>query len=578
MDKLRIAVAQLNFSVGDITGNKNKILRYIKKAKDSNADIICFPELAITGYPPEDLLFNGSFIKENIKAINEIKKYCRSIIAVVGFADKQNDLFNAAAIISNGKIIDIYYKHHLPNYGVFDEKRYFKKGSKTVVYQLDKTVFGVNICEDIWIKGDPTKKQSLLGDAQIIINISSSPYHVSKVQQREEMLRTRARDYCCYVVFCNLVGGQDELVFDGHSCVIDSNSNIISRASGFKEHLLITDINVDELFKKHSENNKEKNKKLSISKKSSQVEIIKLNRKLTKKTNTGNKSGIARFYSEYEEIFKALVLATRDYIRKNGFRRVVLGLSGGIDSSLVAVIAAQAIGAKNVTGVMMPSEYSSKGSISDAVILSENLGIETISVPIKKLFDQYNRAFADIFRNKKAGITEENLQARIRGNILMALSNKFAWLVLTTANKSETSVGYSTLYGDMAGGFAVIKDVPKTVVYKLCEHYNEINRKDIIPLSVLQKPPSAELRPDQKDTDSLPPYDILDPILKAYIEDDLGIDEIVMLGNNKELVEKVIKMVDRNEYKRRQAAPGVKITPRAFGKDRRFPITNRFHI
>jgi NAD+ synthase (glutamine-hydrolysing) len=578
MDKLRIAVAQLNFCVGDIRGNKNKILRYINKAKDNNADIICFPELALTGYPPEDLLLNGSFVKENIKALNDIKRYCGSIIAVVGFADKQNPLFNAAAIISNGKIIDFCHKHHLPNYGVFDEQRYFKKGKRTVVYELDKIRFGVNICEDIWIEGDPTRAQSTVGDAQIIINISSSPYYASKVQQREEMLRTRAKDYCCYVVFCNLTGGQDELVFDGHSCVIDNSSNIISRASGFKEQLLITDINAEDIVKRQLTLPREKQKKSGNSVKSSRVEIIKLGRKLKKKAGVGKRLTVAGFYSEHEEIFKALVLGTTDYIRKNGFKRVVIGLSGGIDSSLVAAVAVQAIGAKNVTGVLMPSQYSSEGSITDATILSENLGIEIISMPIKKLFDQYGKALSDIFRNKGTDITEENIQARIRGNILMALSNKFGWLVLTTANKSETSVGYSTLYGDMAGGFAVIKDVPKTMVYKLCEYYNEIKRKDIIPKSVLEKPPSAELRPDQKDTDSLPPYDILDPILKAYIEDDLGIDEIVMLGNKKELVEKVIKMVDTNEYKRRQAAPGVKITPKAFGKDRRFPITNRFHI
>jgi NAD+ synthase (glutamine-hydrolysing) len=575
MDKLRIAIAQLNFSVGDIRGNTNKIVKYIKKARDNTADIVCFPELAVTGYPPEDLLLNGSFVKENIKALNEIKKHCGSITAVLGFADKQNDLFNAAAIISNNKIVDIYHKHHLPNYGVFDEKRYFKKSSRTAVFELDKIRFGINICEDIWVKGDPTRAQCLIGDAQLIINISSSPYHASKVQQREEMLQKRARDYSCYVVFCNLTGGQDELVFDGHSCVIDSNGSIISRARGFSEQLLFTDITIGEIQQLTAD---EKRKKLNKKLKSTNVEIVGLNNKLRKKADMSSKPVTSPFYSEYEEIFKALVMGSSDYIRKNGFKKVVIGLSGGIDSSLVAAIAAQAIGAKNVTGVLMPSQYSSAGSITDASKLARNLGIETVTLPIKKLFKEYNKAFAEIFKEEESDITEENLQSRIRGNILMALSNKFGWLVLTTANKSETSVGYSTLYGDMAGGFAVIKDVPKTMVYDLCRYYNESKRKDIIPISIIEKPPSAELRPDQKDTDSLPPYDILDPILKAYIENDLGIDEIVKQGNDKDMVEKVIKMVDRNEYKRRQAAPGVKITPRAFGRDRRFPITNRFHI
>ncbi len=366
------------------------------------------------------------------------------------------------------------------------------------------------------------------------------------------------------------MGGQDELVFDGHSCVIDYSGNIISRAKGFKEQLLFTDID-----DKHLARLRENKVKLKDKSRISQVDIVKLAGKITKKIQSNNKLSV--FYSQYEEIFKALVLGTKDYINKNGFKKVVIGLSGGIDSSLVCLIAKEAVGAKNVTGVLMPSQYSSAGSITDSEALSHNLGIETLTVPIKKLFDQYNKSLSEIFIGTKVGITEENLQPRIRGNILMALSNKFGWLVLTTANKSETSVGYSTLYGDMAGGFAVIKDVPKTLVYKLCEYYNESKKSGIIPQNVIDKPPSAELRPDQKDTDSLPEYDILDPILKAYIEDDMGIDQIAELGYNKKLVQRVIKLVDRNEYKRRQAAPGVKITPRAFGKDRRFPITNRFH-
>lgn len=572
MKTIRIATCQLNFCVGDISGNKKKIVNFIKKARANRADIVCFPELSITGYPPEDLLLNGSFIEQNIKALDEITKHTKSIIVIVGFADRRNGLLNAAAIMSNGKLLDIYHKRHLPNYGVFDEKRYFKKASRTPVYELDKIRFGVNICEDIWVKGDPTRSQSLAGGADIVINISSSPYYASKVQSREQMLQERARDYGCYVVFCNLIGGQDELVFDGHSCVIDNGGNIISRGKGFKEQLLFTDIDDKQIA-----GLRENKVKLKDKSRVSQVDIVKLAGKLKKKTQNNINNKVSVFYSQYEEVFKALVLGTKDYINKNGFKKVVIGLSGGIDSSLVCVIAKEALGAKNVTGVLMPSQYSSAGSITDSEKLSHNLGIETLTVPIKKLFDQYNKSLSEIFIGTTEGITEENLQPRIRGNILMALSNKFGWLVLTTANKSETSVGYSTLYGDMAGGFAVIKDVPKTLVYKLCEYYNESKKSRIIPQSVLEKPPSAELRPDQKDTDSLPEYDILDPILKLYIEDDLGIDQIAELGYNKKLVHRVIKLVDINEYKRRQAAPGVKITPRAFGKDRRFPITNRFH-
>jgi len=572
----RIALAQINARVGDIEGNLNKILRYLSSAKDSGVDIVCFPELSITGYPPEDLLLKPNFINDSIDAVQEVRKATENITVILGYADRKEDIYNAAAIIHDKKIVDVYHKRYLPNYGVFDENRYFQSGVRAPVYKLGGVIFGVNICEDIWYPGDPTRRQALLGDAQIIINISSSPYYASKIGSRERMLMTRAKDNSVNVVFCNMVGGQDELVFDGNSVVIGETGSIIARAKSFEEDLLIADINVNRVFRSRIHDPRRRKERHTLELHSEKAEIIDISKTPKQKEKPTIQLRIEDFYQKEEEIFRALVLGTKDYVSKNGFKKVAVGLSGGIDSALVAAIAVEALGSDNVVGVAMPSRYSSKASVTDSEKLSANLSVELINIPIEKALKSYLQMFSDVFGGKKQDITEENLQARIRGNILMALSNKFGWLVLTTGNKSEMSVGYCTLYGDMAGGFAVIKDVPKTIVYKLSNFYNVSKESEVIPSSILTKPPSAELRPDQLDTDSLPPYEVLDPILKAYVEDDLSAEEIVSLGFKKSIVKKIIKLVDQNEYKRRQAPPGIKITARAFGKDRRFPITNLY--
>jgi len=574
----RIALAQINARVGDIEGNLNKILGYLGSAKDSGVDILCFPELSLTGYPPEDLLLKPNFINDSMHAVQEVRRASENITVILGYPDKKEDIYNAAAIIHNKKLIDVYHKRYLPNYGVFDENRYFQSGVRAPVYKLGSTIFGVNICEDIWYPGDPTRRQALLGDAQIIINISSSPYSASKIGSRERMLMTRAKDNSVNVVFCNMVGGQDELVFDGNSVVIGETGNIIARAKSFEEDLLIADINVSRAFRSRIHDPRRRKERHALELHSEKAEIIDISKNLKQKTKPAIQPRIEDFYQREEEMLRALVLGTKDYVTKNGFKKVVVGLSGGIDSALVAAIAVEAMGKDNVIGVAMPSRYSSKESVTDSEKLSVNLGIELLNVPIEKAYKSYLEMFSGVFAGKKQDITEENLQARIRGNILMSLSNKLGWLVLATGNKSEMSVGYCTLYGDMAGGFAVIKDVPKTIVYRLSNFYNVSKGSEVIPSSILTKPPSAELRPDQLDTDSLPPYEVLDPILKAYVEDDLSTEEIVSLGFKRSVVKKIIKMVDQNEYKRRQAPPGIKITARAFGKDRRFPITNLYKV
>ena len=577
MDTIRLGLAQINVRVGDVEGNLDKILGYIKNSKALGVDILCFPELAVTGYPPEDLLLKPRFISDNLKAVDRVRRATEGITVVLGFADRGEDIYNAAAILRDKKLVDIYRKHYLPNYGVFDENRYFQSGLRAPVYRLGDMLFGVNICEDIWYPGDPTRSQSILGGAQIIINISSSPYYSSKVKAREQMLVTRAKDYSAVIAYCNLVGGQDELVFDGHSVIIGERGEILARAKGFEEDLLVSDINIDRVFRSRMHDPRRRQEQLTMKAHSHGAESIVIDTKKVKETpKPAVKTRIEGYLSVDEEIFKALVLGTRDYVTKNGFKKVVVGLSGGIDSAFVTVIAVEALGRANVVAVTMPSEYSSRGSVGDSEKLAKNLGIGLLNMPIGKGLGAYSEMFKGVFTGLKEDATEENLQARIRGNILMALSNKFGWLVLTTGNKSELSVGYCTIYGDMAGGFAVIKDVPKTIVYSVSKNYNSWKKKEVIPAAILTKPPSAELRPWQLDTDTLPPYDILDPILKAYVEDDLSIEDIVSLGYRDSVVRNVTRMVDRNEYKRRQAPPGIKITARAFGKDRRFPITNLY--
>ncbi len=577
MKQLRTGLSQINPSVGDITGNTKKITGVIEVARGLDIDILCFPELAVTGYPPEDLLLKTEFIDDNIQALDEIKKHCPdNMVVIVGFVDKKDDIFNSAALIQKKEIIDVYHKLRLPNYGVFDENRYFQSERRFPVYSMGEMTFGVTICEDIWYPGEPIRSQVLLGNAQIIFNLSASPYYMGKPLARERMLTTRAVDYNTIIAYCNMVGGQDELVFDGNSMFIDEKGEVVATARNFEEDLLVCDVNTERVYKSRLNTPTIRKTRYELSFEENQLEAFTL-----KPVKTKRKVKIPEKHDTPSEdplkcAFSALVLGTGDYIKKNGFKKVVLGLSGGIDSSLTAVIAAEAVGSTKVVGVSMPSMYSSKGSVTDAKKLARNLGIELLSIPIEDTFRCYEGMFAEFFSEMDADVTEENIQARIRGNILMALSNKFGWLVLATSNKSELAVGYSTLYGDMSGGFAVIKDVPKAMVYELSHYYNRFREKQIIPKSVIEKPPSAELRPGQKDTDSLPEYDTLDRILKAYVEDGLGVDDIVKLGEKRSVVRKVIKMVNTNEYKRRQSAPGVKITSLAFGKDRRFPITNLY--
>ena len=577
MKQLRTGLSQLNPRVGDITGNTKKIIEAIEAARNLDIDILCFPELAVTGYPPEDLLLKIEFIDDNIRALDEIKKHCRdNMVVIVGFVDKKDDIFNSAAVIQRGEVIDVYHKLRLPNYGVFDENRYFQSERRFPVYTMGKMTFGVTICEDIWYPGEPIRSQVLLGNAQIIFNLSASPYYMGKPVARERMLATRAVDYNTIIAYCNMVGGQDELVFDGNSMFIDEKGEIIATARNFAEDLLVCDVNTARVYRSRLNTPTIRKTRYELSFEENQLERFPLKPAKAKRKVKMPETGAPRPEDPLRCAFSALVLGTGDYIRKNGFKKIVLGLSGGIDSSLTAAVAAEAVGPSKVVGVSMPSMYSSKGSVTDAQKLASNLGIELLSIPIEDAFRCYEGMFAEIFSGMDADVTEENIQARIRGNILMALSNKFGWLVLATSNKSELAVGYSTLYGDMSGGFAVIKDVPKAMVYELSHYYNRVRGKEIIPKSVIEKPPSAELRPDQKDTDSLPEYDTLDKILKAYVEDGLGVDDIVELGEKRSTVRTIIRMVNKNEYKRRQSAPGVKITSLAFGKDRRFPITNLY--
>ncbi len=602
MKTVRIALCQINPSVGDLDGNVKKIAGFIEKAGEYYPDIIAFPELAVTGYPPEDLLLKPQFIKDTHAALKEIQAITGDAVVITGFVDRGDDIYNAAAVLYKGKLIDVYQKMHLPNYSVFDEFRYFQAGSRHTVYEMEDFLFGVTICEDIWYEAGPSTVQALAG-AEFIININASPYNIGKAGFRKKMLATRAYDNSVIIAYLNTVGGQDELVFDGQSFIVDQNGEIIAEGKQFEEDVIIADLDLDAVFIKRLHDPRRRQQvsamkrdtieKISVTLKTSREEVkdqdteTRRHRHAAKRRDKDMPYLFPRVSEtpytsvpavEEEEVFGALVLGTRDYVHKNGFVNVCIGLSGGIDSAIVAAIAVDAVGAHNVTGVFMPSPYTSQESRDDTQELVRNLGIKLIEIPIISIFEAYRETLAQSFEKMPADITEENLQARIRGNLLMALSNKFGWLVLTTGNKSEMSVGYATLYGDMAGGFAVIKDVPKTLVYRLCKWKNLKEGRMVIPGSVLAKPPTAELRPDQKDTDTLPPYEVLDPILKLYIEEDKSFDEIAALNPDCEVedTKRIIRMVDFSEYKRRQSPPGIKITPRAFGRDRRFPITNRY--
>ncbi|MCX6012807.1 MAG: NAD+ synthase [Chloroflexi bacterium] len=571
---LRLGLAQINVVVGDLAGNSKKILDITSTAKEKGIDVLVFPELSLTGYPPEDLLLKPHFIKENLRYLDKIVEDCHDTILIVGYIDHiENHLYNSAAVIYKGKIAGTYHKVLLPNYGVFDEYRYFANGETCPVFTMFDTSVGISICEDIWYDNGPPFVQALNG-ALLLINISASPYHYGKTKTREAMLRKYAVSNSAAIAYCNLVGGQDELVFDGNSLILNSNGQILAKGQTFEEDLVIADIDTDIISVNRLKNNNvvKAGEKINKSRWFVHRVIVEDNPSPVQKPELPVR--ISKNTEINEEIYKALVLGTRDYVLKNGFQKVAIGLSGGIDSSIVAMIAVDALGASNVIGVSMPSRYSSLGSKTDAKLLAENLGMQLLTIPIEKIYQSYLDTLTPFFNNIPLDITEQNIQARIRGNLLMALSNKFNWLVLNTGNKSEIATGYTTLYGDMAGGFAVIKDVTKTMVYELARFRNRIPK--ILPDSIFFKVPSAELAFNQKDSDNLPSYDKLDIALKGYVEEDKSIDQLITSGMDKDVVIRMAKLVDTSEYKRRQAPPGIKITPKAFGKDRRLPITNHF--
>ena len=568
MKKLRVSLAQINPTVGDLDGNAGKIIEYIKMARGEGADIVAFPEMAVTGYPPEDLLLKPRFIKDSQETVKTIQKETRGITAIVGFVDGEKEIFNSAAVLHDGELLAVYRKMYLPNYGVFDEERYFRRGEEPLIIVLDGINIGINICEDIWYPEGPTSTQAMAG-AELIININASPFHYGKWSIRENMVSARAADNSVAIAYVNTVGGQDDLVFDGHSMVFSREGKLAARGRSFEEELITVDIEARGQYPQGDKGSGDKTidtvRRIALP----EIKNRPAHPKLSVREEVVPPSTI-------EEVYKALVLGTRDYVAKNGFKKVVIALSGGVDSALVSAIASDAIGKENVTACFLPSVYSSRESREDAEAVAGNLGIRLITIPIQDTFESYLSALKNVFAGLGPDIAEENLQARTRGNIIMALSNKFGWIVLTTGNKSEMSVGYATLYGDMAGGFAVIKDVQKTMVYDLCKYINSLKRKDVIPERVLTKAPTAELKPNQTDQDTLPPYETLDRILKAYIEENKGFEDIVSMGFDGVMVKKVIRMVDTSEYKRRQAPPGLKITPRALGKDWRMPITNRY--
>ncbi|HEU4657165.1 MAG TPA: NAD+ synthase [Capillimicrobium sp.] len=572
---LRLALHQINATVGDLAGNETKIRDGIRAAREAGTQLSLFPELAVTGYPPEDLLLKEHFLRDSRAVVDRLAADAGDHVVVVGFPERAEDVYNSAAVLSGGRVEAIYRKVLLPNYGVFDEQRYFQVGPGAGIVELGDLRIGLTICEDIWEPGPPSYDEAVAG-ATLILNLSASPYHRGKGRERERMVAQRARDSVAAFAFCALVGGQDELIFDGHSFVCDHTGEIVARAAQFEEEMLVVDV---DLGAGASARLRDTSHRPGARRFAAQVATLARLPEPAPATVASANPGvapapaaeprIAELLDPDAEVYAALVMGLRDYVGKNGFRHVVLGLSGGIDSALVAAIAVDALGADRVTTVVMPSPYSSSGTQDDARALARELGVACLEYSILPAMEAYEAILADTFAGREPDITEENLQARIRGNLLMALSNKFGWLVLTTGNKSEMSVGYSTLYGDLAGGFAVIKDCPKTLVYRLAEHRG-------LPRSIIDRPPSAELRPDQRDEDSLPPYPLLDRILEGYVEHDLGRDDLVAQGLPEDVVARVIRLVDLAEYKRRQAPPGIKITTRAFGRDRRMPITNRY--
>jgi NAD+ synthase (glutamine-hydrolysing) len=576
---LELALCQMNPTVGDIAGNEAKIAERLQAARAAGARLVLFPELAVTGYPPEDLLLKEHFLADAREAVDRIAAQTDGLVALVGFPERAEDVFNACAVLAEGRVQGIYRKVFLPNYGVFDEQRYFQSGTGGALIEVAGVRVGLTICEDIWEPGPPATEEAYAG-ATLIVNISASPYHAGKGLEREQMLSQRARDSLATVAFCALVGGQDELVFDGHSLVIDHDGTVIARAAQFREELLLATIDPEGA---RSARLRDTRHRPAVRSARSEVPLLATlggpgedhptDSELDRASIGGE---VAELLEPVAEIYAALTLGLRDYVEKNRFGHVVMGISGGIDSALVAAIAVDALGAERVSAAIMPSPYSSSETQGDAGRLAEGLGITALELPIAPAMEAYDETLTESFAGREPDLTEENLQARIRGNLLMALSNKFGWLVLTTGNKSEMAVGYSTLYGDSAGGFAVIKDCPKTLVYELARYRNSVDEQPVIPPSIIDRAPSAELRHDQRDEDSLPPYPVLDPILSGYVDEDLGRAQLVLRGFDPAEVDRVIALVDRAEYKRRQAPPGIKITTKAFGRDRRMPITNRY--
>lgn len=567
MARVRIAAAQCNLVVGDLAGNAARILEAYEQADEAGCDLVAFPELAITGYPPEDLLLKPAFVDRAAETLEKVAARTGRLAAVIGFPERGRDLANAAALCAHGRVQGVYRKHLLPNYGVFDEQRYFAPSSVDgPLFVVAGLRVALTICEDAWSPTGPVLTQAAAG-AELVVNINASPYYAARLRERETMLATRAADASVPLLYVNLVGGQDELVFDGGSLVFDEGGHLVARGKQFVEDLMIVDLDVRHAYRRRL---------LDPRGRVSAPPLAEITVTEPRIGGPPDRPRVQPRLAPVHEVYEALVLGTRDYVDKNGFPGVLIGLSGGIDSSLVATIAVDALGPERVRGVLMPSRYSSEGSLRDARALAANLGIETLTVPIEDAHTAFSTMLAPAFAGTEPGVAEENVQARIRGTVLMAISNKFGLLVLTTGNKSEMATGYSTLYGDMAGGFAVIKDVPKMLVYALGRDRNDRAGRNLIPEAVLEKPPSAELRPGQRDEDSLPPYPVLDEVLERYVEADESAAELEAAGFDHETIARVTALVDHSEYKRRQAPPGVRVSPKAFGKDRRLPITNRW--
>ncbi|HYY32863.1 MAG TPA: NAD+ synthase [Gaiellaceae bacterium] len=569
---MRLALAQMNTVVGDLDGNRDRIVERLEEARDAGAELVLFPELAVTGYPPEDLLLRPGFLRAAARTLDEIAAKTKGIAALVGTPHLDRDLFNACAICVDGEVLAMYRKQFLPNYGVFDEDRYFQPGRGLVLLRCGETLIGPTVCEDVWQPGPPATDLALAG-AHVVANISASPFHLGKGVEREEMLGTRARDNSCWIAFVNAVGAQDELIFDGHSLVLDEEGRVVARAPAFEEALLVVDVDATTAVGRRLRD--ARRRALARTRRElPDPPVVEIPERADRKKAAEPTS--APLLDDLEQMRLALELGLRDYVQKNGFAEVVLGVSGGIDSALTAALAAEALGPEHVVCVSMPSQYTSAGTRADAKHVADGLGARYMEIPIESIREAVGVALADAFAGTEPGIAEENLQARIRGLLVMALSNKFGSLPLATGNKSELSVGYSTLYGDMAGGFALLKDMYKTDVYRLAKHLNARARRELIPQSVLDRAPSAELRADQKDEDSLPPYPQLDQVLEAYVELDSSREELTTDGFDPEVVERAVEMIDKAEYKRRQAPPGVKLRPKAFGRDWRVPITNRW--